>query len=106
MSCRQHGQQIIVTAEDDPDEQQQEAAGRWDAFWGYDLVRSHGMLEKIFSKLQIKESSWASLKEIPEVCNSSPYLYLEHHQKTAQGRDLSLQAANTYNTGLHVLLIP
>lgn len=58
---------MLVTTEDDTDEQHQEAAGRWDAFWGYDLVQSKGLLEKVFTKLQIKESSWPSLKEIPEV---------------------------------------
>ena len=56
-----------MTREDDPDEQQQLAAGRWDAFWGFDLAHSHGMLERIYSKLQIRDSSWPGLKNLPEV---------------------------------------
>ena len=56
-----------MTAEEDPEEQQQVAAGRWDSFWGYDLVHAKGLLDKTYAKLQIKQHSWSGLKELPEV---------------------------------------
>ena len=66
-SCRQHEDKILVTAEEDSEEQQQIAAGRWDSFWGYDMVHAEGLLDKTYARLQIKQRSWSGLKEIPKV---------------------------------------
>lgn len=48
-------------------------ASLWDAYWGYDLVHKEGLLEKIFTRLRIPDSSWDGLKVLPEVGMHSPF---------------------------------
>lgn len=66
--CRQHNEKVDVTDENDSEEQQQASAGRWDAYWGYDLIQEKGLLDAVLTRLHVKESSWPGLKQIPEVC--------------------------------------
>ena len=66
-SCREHEDQVLATAEEDSEELQQVAAGRWDSFWGYDIVHGQGLLDKTYARLQIKQPSWPGLKELPNV---------------------------------------
>ncbi len=66
-TCRQHEERVIVTAEDDAEDVQQLAAGRWDGFWGYDLIHNKGLLDSIYARLQIKHHAWPGLKELPHV---------------------------------------
>lgn len=70
--ARQHHLKILNTSEEDPEEQQNRMSGLWDVYWGYDLVRPNGLLEKVFRRLKISETSWEGLKVLPEVrrlCN-------------------------------------
>lgn len=51
-------------------------ASRWDAFWGYDIVTSQGLLDRIFQKMDVDSTSWQGLKSLPLVspgfCHNFP----------------------------------
>lgn len=65
--CRQHDQAIVVTNDEDAEEWQGKMANLWDIYWGFDLVRAGGLLDKAFTQLKIPETSWPGLKVLPEV---------------------------------------
>lgn len=62
---------MVVTDDGDNEELQNTMAFLWDAFWGYDLVQRDGLLDRVFTKLGIPETSWQGLKWLPEVCHPS-----------------------------------
>ena len=75
----QHEEAILATDENDSEEDQQICAGRWDAYWGYDIVHNKGLLEAVLARLHVKQSSWQGLKKAPEVTRLpqfSPSLHL------------------------------
>ena len=75
--CRQHDHPVAVTTEEDAEDRQGLMASLWDSYWGYDIVRAEGLLERTFTCLKIPETSWPGLKVLPEVLAEHSRLLLK-----------------------------
>ena len=41
------------------------------AYWGYDCTATGGLCERIYQHLQVPQSKWAALKQLPQVLPSN-----------------------------------
>lgn len=69
-SCRQPQGDDEPEGVEEGEQKADVATATWAAFWGWDCCGPNGLLEQLYSALEIPPRSWSGLKRLPELGGS------------------------------------